>query len=225
MMRRPHAVIALAAAAVFLTIAVGPDAEGVRRWLGVSGLKVHVASLAIPLAIGVAARAPGAWTTVGLGLLALGLALQPDAAGAVALALALLALLALQRCAWTAAAAGLALLAACWTLVHPDALAPTAWAEGMPTTALAMGPVLGFLVALGLTLLPAPFVFVAARGRRRRPLAAALAVYWMALIVASLVAAFPSPLVGYGAGPILGYVISWALLRQGGVYQEPDRQR
>jgi hypothetical protein len=60
-----------------------------------------------------------------------------------------------------------------------------------------------------------PFVFIATQGRRRRPLAAALAGYWIGLIGASFIGAFPTPLVGFGVGPILGYVLSWALVRVG----------
>jgi cell division protein FtsW (lipid II flippase) len=214
-MRWPLATVWLCAAAILLTAMFGPDVEGVRRWAGTPAVAIHVGHLVTPLAIGVAARRPGPWSASALAALSLGLALQPDAAGLIALTAALGGLLALERNRWTAAALAAAALATLWALLNPDTLAPVSWVEGMPATALSMELWLGFLVALGLCLMPMPFLFIAAQGRRRRPLATALAAYWLALIGASLVAAFPTPLVGYGVGPILGYVLSWALLRVG----------
>lgn len=214
-MRWPLATLWLGVLAILLTLLFGPEVQGVRRWAGLAGAGIHVGHLVTPLAIGVAARRTGPWPAAGICALALGFALQPDAAAAVALTTALGLLLAFDPDRWTAGAFAAAAAAAAWTFAHPDPLAPVSWVEGMPQTALGLEPWLGFLVTLGLCLTPMPFVFIAAQGRRRRPLAAALAGYWIALIGASLVAAFPTPLVGYGAGPILGYVLSWALLRVG----------
>jgi hypothetical protein len=176
---------------------------------------IHVSHLIAPLAIGVAARRPGPAPAAGLAALSLGLALQPDAAALIALTAALGVLLATQRNGWTAVALGAASLAATWTLFHPALIPPVSWVERMPGTALEMELWLGFLVALGLCLMPMPFVFIAVQGRRRRSLAGALAAYWIGLIGVSLIGAFPTPLVGYGVSAILGYVLSWALLRVG----------
>lgn len=223
-MRWPLVTLWLSVLAILLTLLFGPDIQGVRRWAGPAGAAIHVGQLVAPLAIGVAARRPGPWSAAGLSALALGFALQPDAAATIAFAAALIALFAFAPNRWTAAALGAAVLACVWTLTHPDALAPVNWVEGMPQTALNLELWLGFLVALGLCLMPMPFVFIAAQGRRRRPLAGALAAYWVGLIVASLAGPFPTPLVGYGVGPILGYVLSWALLRVGPA-SPPVRQR
>ncbi|MFC3078019.1 hypothetical protein ACFODL_07975 [Phenylobacterium terrae] len=215
-MRWPLATLWLGVLAILLTLMFGPDIQGVRRWAGLPGAAIHIGHLVTPLAIGVAAKRPGPWPAAGLAALSLGFALQPDAAAAIALAAGLGVLLALEPNRWSAAGLAAAAAAAAWTLAHPDPLAPVRWVEGMPQTALDIEPWLGFLVCLGLCLMPMPFVFIAAQGRRRRPLAGALAAYWVGLIGASLIGAFPTPLVGYGVGPILGYVLSWALLRAGG---------
>lgn len=214
-MRWPGATLWLGALAILLTLMFGPEVNGVRRWAGMAGVALHVGHLVTPLAIAVAAHRPGRWSTLGLGLLILGFTLQPDAAALIGLSAALAALLVLTRDRWSALALAGALIAAAWSLAHPAEVAPMRWVEGMPQTALGMQLWLGFLVALGLCLMPAPFVFIATQGRRRRPLSAALAAYWIGLIGASFVGAFPTPLVGFGVGPILGYVLSWALVRAG----------
>lgn len=224
-MRHADWTAGFAAAAVLASLVLGPEIDGVRRWLGAPGLAIHVGHLVIPLALGAAARRASAWTGGGLAVLSLGLAAQPDAAAAFALASALGVLLALQRSLWIALGFAAAVAAAVWTILNPDALAPVPWVEGVAQTALQMELWLGFLVMLGLSLLPMPFLFVAVQGRRRRPLAGALAVYWSGLIAASFLGAFPTPLVGYGVGPILGYVLSWALLRSP-IQRRPEaRQR
>lgn len=214
-MRWPLGTLWLGVLAIFLTLLFGPDIQGVRRWAGPAAAAIHVGQLVTPLAIGVAARQPGPWSAAGLSVLALGFALQPDAAATIAFCAALITLFAFAPNRWTGAALVAAALACAWTLTHPDTLAPVSWVEGMPQTALSMELWLGFFVVLGLCLMPTPFVFIAFQGRRRRPLAAALAAYWVGLIGASFAGAFPTPVVGYGVGPILGYVLSWALLRVG----------
>lgn len=214
-MRWPLATLWLGVGAILLTLLFGPEIEGVRRWAGMAGVALHVGHLVTPLAIAVAACRPGPWPTTGLALLSLGFALQPDAAALVGLSAALGMLLAFSRSLWSAAALSVALVATVLALVHPAQVAPVAFVEGMPMTALRMQVWLGLLVAFGLCLLPVPFVFIATQGRRRRPLAAALAGYWIGLIGASFIGAFPTPLVGFGVGPILGYVLSWALVRVG----------
>lgn len=214
-MRWPLATLGLGVLAILLTLVVGAEADDVRRGAGGPGVAANLGYLAAPLALGVMARRPGAWSAAGLALLSLGFALQPDAAALIALTAALTVLVALDRDRWTAAALCAAALAAAWALSHPDPRPPIGWVEGMPQTALSMKLWLGFFVVLGLCLMPTPFVFIAVQGRRRRPLAAALAAYWVGLVGASFAGGFPTPLVGYGVGPILGYVLSWALLRVG----------
>lgn len=211
-MRWPLVTLAAAVAAILLTLMLKSDPAGVGGWSRPpAGL--HLGYIVTPLAIAVAAHRPGPWAAAGLAALSLALALQPDAPALIALTAALGALLALRRNGWTAAALAAAAFAAAWALNHP--IGPISWVEAMPETALQIELWLGFLVALGLCLMPMPFAFVAFQGRRRRALAGALAAYWIGLIGASLTGAFPTPLVGYGVGAILGYVLSWALLRIG----------
>lgn len=189
--------------------------QGVHRWIRLGPLALNAAFLAVPAAlIGLDRRMREgrtyeacAWG-VAVGALLL---LQPDASMASALALAAVPVL-LQgqknRAArWVALCALFALTVASW--LRPDPLEPVAHVEGMLSLAWTCGPGYGLLSLLSLAILFIPF----ALGARRQPvraLCAGNALLFAGLLLSTRFGAFPVPVLGGGASPILGYLLAAA---------------
>jgi hypothetical protein len=181
---------ALAAAAICATL-LAPDLEGVRRWIALGPLRVNVSAALAPwLLLGhdaprsaVRGRAAAAVLVAQVAHLA-----QPDAGQATALAVGI-ALSTRER----ALSAGVALLAAA-TWLRPDPLAPVAHVERVLALAAAQGAPSVAAAALAVAALLVPL--------RARPAAAA---YLLAALIVPLVGHFPVPVLGAGAGPVLGW--------------------
>lgn len=129
-------------------------------------------------------------------------ALQPDGAQSMALACAALPLLARRGARANVTAAALVVLAVvAWR--RPDPLPPLAHVEGTWLRAAALGPAwlasaLGSIAFLVLTL-------VRSSATTRHALAAA--GWLVGASVASTLGAFPVPLLGAGAAPVLGFFV------------------
>jgi hypothetical protein len=204
-------------AGTFIDSGVG----GVHRWVRVGPALLYSSSIAAPLLIlvfGRPAMDSMRWSTLlSGGCVSLALAFQPDAAQTMAFSGALITLwlLKAQRTAitWIAILAQLACIALAWS--RPDPLPPVRYVEGIVLLA-AKGGLPLLLAALGtLVLLPLPFFFLARRGDHLSR-AWALGVYFSACLIAPIFGAFPVPVMGFGASPIIGYVLAltWLLSRQ-----------
>jgi hypothetical protein len=201
-------------AGTFLDSGIG----GVHRWIRLGPAVLYSAAIAAPLliiALGRPAMDSRGWPTfLGGGGVALALALQPDAAQTTAFCGALLTLWLLrpQRTAvtWMAMLALLGCVALAWA--RPDPLPPVRYVEGIVLLAAKGGfPLL--LMALGaLALLPLPFFLCAPRGVRCSR-AWALGIYVSTCLLAPMLGAFPVPVMGFGASPMLGYflALTWLL--------------
>ena len=193
--------------------------DGVHRWISLGPVRLQASAAFLPwLLAGVGVSAPR--------LRALGLALvlgaqlvhlaQPDAAQATALALGLLPLLVggtlVRRGTGLALAAALLLLAAAsWTRVDP--LAPVDHVERVLRLAFSWGPLwsLAAVIAQGLLLLP----WVLARGQPGEAAARgrlAFALYFATTVGVTFLGPFPVPVMGAGAGPVLGWYALVTLL-------------
>jgi hypothetical protein len=135
------------------------------------------------------------------------LVLQPDASQLTAFALAMLVLLAapsshlLRRLALSAVL--LCCTAVAWRA--PDPLVPVRYVEGVLNLAAEVSP-FALLAALISAALPViAFVWVARATRSRGTFA--VAVYYASLFALAPLQATPVPLLGFGAGPILGYFL------------------
>ncbi len=206
----PHglglALCVLLAASLLLPWLLGGGAQS--RWLALGAFRLHLAPVVLPpllvlLAHATAHKTPGAaWAVPGTLLLAgVALAMQPDPAQLLAFTLAAgvvcwplrphrgLAALAL------ALAAGLNLLA--WRRQTP--LDPVPHVEGILHMAWTQGPAL-----FGLAVLGAGAVLATLLGLRRRD-AGSAALYFATLYALAPLQITPVPLVGWGAGPLLGF--------------------
>jgi len=190
--------------------------DGVHRWVSAGPVQLHAGFIALPVLIifaGTVARSGSSrarWIAdAGIVVAAATLAFQPDASQAIAFAAAVVVVV-LQRSAasridWIAVAVcvGSSILA----LSRPDPLEAVPHVEGIVHLAASTG--LAWLVAsiVALMLLPIPFVLNWIRHRDHHE-EISLAVYFVTVCIAALVAPFPVPVLGFGLSPVLGYFVA-----------------
>jgi hypothetical protein len=142
---------------------------------------------------------------------ALDLALQLDRAmaGALVAGLAALAVTVRDRQGLLALAAALIVFAV--TLARPDTLPPTAFIEQVYANVFGVSALAGLALLAGSALLLLPLLAL------DRTAALAFAAVWLAILVASILGNYPTPLLGYSGSGIIGYLLGLAVL--------PGRQR
>lgn len=189
-------------------LVAGVSMEGVRRWVALGPIQLHAASLLVPLAVWLAAQRLETATAIPLGAILLVLAAQPDAASVLALTLALGAVALLdkskRRIAGALVIVGVASLA--WALSRPDPLPAVGHVELVIRRAFEASPTLGPLAAVALIAVPLAMLWT-----RRAPAALALAAAWAGFVLANLIANYPAPVIGAGAAPVLGWLLSVGL--------------
>ncbi|MEW6022758.1 MAG: FtsW/RodA/SpoVE family cell cycle protein [Pseudomonadota bacterium] len=207
----------LGGAILLVTIAVlvaGVEIEGARRWLRVGPVLLHPASLLGSILLLALARGPGnAWCTIPSGAAIVCFGLGNDGAASLAFALGSSALLLVERKEWKTLLP-LCVLAWCmaaWGWTRPDTLAPVPWVEQIISQTWTASELLGIAAGVLLAMLPLPFVLAALEpGRRSAGLA--LAGFWIGLLVAGLVGNYPVPVIGYGASPVIGWLLALRLV-------------
>lgn len=180
----------------------GAPVDGVRRWVGIGPVRLHLGYLTLPLLVLLTARLPGL-PALALLLAALGATvLQPDLAATAALTASML-VAAVQRLGVAGRIMAVSSLMACYYLLgQPDTLAPVRFVEHVQRDAWAVQPAAGAALTLaGL----APLLLL----RQAAPLAAFL----VAAGLMAFAGPYPSILIGYGAAPILGFGLALAALR------------
>jgi cell division protein FtsW (lipid II flippase) len=190
---------------------VAPGIAGVHRWLPLGPLRVNASAALAPwllLALADADRARR-WGAVAaaVGVQAVHL-VQPDAAQATALALGALPLLLGRvgnlRVGITVAAILLGLAAAAWS--RPDPLPALPHVERVLSLTVARGPLWAAAGALATAALFAP-ALLGLRGSGHG-VGAGAALYLAGQLGATFVGNYPVPVLGAGAGPVLGW---WGL--------------
>lgn len=193
---------------------------GPERWLTVGGVRVYVASALLPALLLALARALDSsstaprwpWFVMPAALWAL--SAQPDASQATAFGLA--CALPLAR---ASAGAGIATLVAAtlaagvaWAWWQPDPLLPVPYVEGVLDLARAAGP--AALVAALATLALPPFLLARQARASNDTALLSVAIYYVAIDVLAWRQLTPMPLLGFGAGPIVGYALMVAAVRR-----------
>lgn len=207
---------------------LSPGIDGVHRWLVLGPVRLNASTMVGPwLLAGVhaeARRSPGRALAL-LGALLLVHVLQPDAAQATALALGGLVLIwrapAVTR-AVQASAVVVTLVLAGLAWSRPDPLLALDHVERVLVLGLASGPGLALATAAAMALLLAPMVVARGRAGAAGALALAFAVYLLASVAATFVGAYPVPVMGAGAGPVLGWYAMAAYLRCAAAPGTPD---
>lgn len=183
----------------------GPD-----RWLVLGGARLYVASVVLPVTLlllgAPSVRAPGIYALSVIAASA-ALVLQPDASQMSAFAIGMLALLVASSFQLRLRLALLAVLLSCTVIAWriPDPLAPVRHVEGVFSLAAEVSP-LALVAALTSAILP--LVALAWTAWRMRSSGVfAVAVYYASLYALAPLQVTPVPLLGFGAGPILGYFL------------------
>jgi cell division protein FtsW (lipid II flippase) len=202
-------VFAMAAVAVLAPLLLSPPI-GPQRWISFSGFRLYAASAVLPAALLCFASAPPRQHTlhiVWVWLIALALAMQPDAAQVTAFAVAAaVALLRMNQPARYKIVALLALVAcSAWAWTKPDPLQPVPHVEGVLALAATAG---WFALSAALVSLAIPVACLAWLGRRTGHTALiVVAVYYMCIGCFAAAQLTPMPLLGFGAGPIIGFFL------------------
>ncbi|WP_396627466.1 hypothetical protein [Luteitalea sp.] len=185
-------------------------ADAPRRWLDLGAVRLYAAPLVLPALVLCCAfmrrtgGSRGGFADAALLAAGGGLALQPDASQLLALSVAAAVTLWSERGTQgrsTLTVSCLALLTA-WTFTRPDPLQPVPHVEGVFALALAHS------AAAGAAVVSASAMFVAGLWAR---VDRSIAAYYAALFACSVAGLTPAPLIGYGAGPWLGYGLFVAL--------------
>jgi hypothetical protein len=92
------------------------------------------------------------------------------------------------------------------TLARPDTLPPTAFVEQVYASAFGFSALAGLALLAGSTLLLLPLLAL------QRTDATVFAAVWLAILAASVLGNYPTPLLGYGGSGILGYLLCLAAL-------------
>jgi hypothetical protein len=211
---RPGMIAALALVGLMAApLLIGPEVDGVRRWLALGPLQLHAGMVVVPALAVIAATLSSRQALPVLALAGLIAARQPDLATALALCAAAAAIAVVQLhdpIRWLALLpTGAALL---WCLMHRDTLAPVPFVEGLWSDAAARAPLL-LAAMLGslLLVIAAPLHRWSAMKREQRAVGAAFSAVVLGYMLASVIGAYPVPLFGGGAAPIIGLMLASAL--------------
>jgi hypothetical protein len=199
--------IAIAVIVIALSL-LGPEQEGVHRWLGLGPIQLNTAALVLPAAIAVFNRTSAAIAVPCFAVIAALLAWQPDISQLAGFLLAAI-ILATARFGWRGAAGSIAISAAALALClfRPDPLAPVAHVEGIFTLAAGQSPLLAIAMAISLAAAVLSPLLIRSGGGSGWLTPLALAAYFAATALAPLFGAYPVPLAGYG----LSFVVGWWL--------------
>ena len=219
---RARVIPALSVLAFVLLLATlgSPGMDGVHRWLPLGPLRLHASAAFLPWLLGglvsPSARARMFSLALVLGAQLVHLA-QPDAAQATALAVGLLPLLprgTLPRRGLGLALAGLFLLLAAASWTRADPLAPVDYVERVLVLAISSGPLWTLAAGVAGGLLFLPLLLEARRSGTAHPEAGlAFALYFATTLGVTFLGHFPVPVMGAGAGPVLGWYAMVTLLR------------
>jgi len=183
--------------------------EGPKRWLALGAARLYVAPIVLPLIVfllgaHVRSRLVCFVSTIGA---AIALVLQPDAAqlSAFSLAMILVLLLApMPRLLGLAVSAFLICFAfVAWRI--PDTLAPVRYVEGIFQLASEVS-LFALIAAIISAALPVIALIWIARTAASKAVMA-VAIYYACLFAMAPLQVTPVPLAGFGAGPILGYML------------------
>lgn len=199
----------LAMAALLLATGLfGASVEGAARWVRVNGFALQPSLILVPAMLVAFARCRTAFATAGIVAAAVAMAVQPDRAmaGMMVAGLAVLAILRADR--FVAAALGASSVCFVVTLVRPDTLPAAAFVDQVLRSSFDVHPLAGVAVLAGLALLLVPAVLGWRFDPLHRATHATFGAAWLAAIAAAGLGNYPTPIVGYGASAIFGYVLS-----------------
>lgn len=211
-----------------LAIPLLGDSSGPERWISVGPLRLYAAPLLLPSFIAACSVFIGKGgkhqmiffaSILGGALL---LAMQPDASQVLALLVASAVIV--VRCRFGAFQSGIIffplVMITMWAFSLPDPLEPVPHVEEVFALALGHSLFAGVVIIASAIALIVGLLFQSFKG----PFwLSAVAAYYAVLFVCSTTGITPAPVVGYGAGPILGFGLMIGLLRSLELDNPPDK--
>ena len=188
----------------------GVASEGASRWLSIGGLAVQPGLILVPILVTAFAARADQWSVAAVTIAVLAIALQPDR-GVAAMLLAGAAVVAVRTPEPKQLAVGLVALAgSVAALLQPDTLGAMPYVDQILYTSFGVSPFAGLAVWAGIAVMVVPAFIMWQTGPAAS--VAAFAALWAAAILAAAVGNYPTPLVGYGASAIIGYLLGLAPL-------------
>ena len=210
-----------AAPAAIASTFLSDGLNGVHRWVFLGPVRLHIASIVLPLLLirlAAPAKRQTAFAWFAALLTAALLILQPD--GSEASAFICSALSIIIACAGGRRPLlflGTFVVLTCFAIVWitPDRLPSVAYVEGIIKMAALLHPAVAVCGILGVAILPIPFLYEATTGYRTKRVAAlAVGLYFLVIILISAgTGQYPIIFFGDGASPILGYYLAWRAIQ------------
>jgi len=198
--------------ALLATALYGHSLDGTTRWVRAGFMALQPGLILVPLLAILFSRDQNGMTTMAVVIAAAALALQPDRASAGALTAGVAALAMTMPDRRVLLALFATSIAFVITLVRPDRLPAQAFVEKVLFTAFETHWLAGLAVWIGVACMLVPAIAGRVQHADNRATYAVFGVVWLGLVSASVLGAYPTPLVGYGASSILGYMLSLAAL-------------
>lgn len=202
----------LMAAALLATSLFGSQVEGAARWVSIAGLYIQPSLILLPVMMVGFAQSRTVIATLAIIIAAIALAIQPDRAMSGMLAAGLGALVTMRRDGRAVIAFVASVAAFVVTMLKADNLPAVPYVDQIVYLAFDVHFVAGLAVLLGLGVLLFPAVAGWVNDRADGPIYAVFGAAWLAAIAAAALGNYPTPVVGYSGGAILGYVLSLAML-------------
>lgn len=201
MLRRMLTIALLAL--LFVPLLSGPSLQGVARWLPLGPLIVHSGMLVLPALAVLAARDPDYAAPIVLAALFAAF-LQPDAATGFAITFAAVALHDVTR-DWRVGVAAILAFFATLVMAMRGELPPQQFVERIFVDLLIAAPLAA--AALFMTLVAAFFLMLW-RAPASKPVRYAMAGALFGFVLMALLSHYPTPMVGYGAAPVVGFALA-----------------
>jgi hypothetical protein len=211
--RGPALAIVMLSLVLFGASLAGPEVDGVHRWLRIGPLSLHAGMLVMPTLAVLLPRCDSRIAFSAVSISAVLAAIQPDTASALAVAALAAGAFLGARNRWNLAAALVATIGFGVTCLQRGDLQTVRFVESVVRDAVAMHPLVGSaLAALAILAIGAPMRAMPV-AREFRAAHFAWAGCLSGYFLASLIGPYPTPLIGYGASPIIGFAIGLALLK------------
>lgn len=189
------------------------------RWLKLKGLRLYFSAAVLPVAIYLLARLHWRLRFPAMGNLALFsvfvllLAAQPDLSQALAFTLAAIFIVWHRADSLLLKVGGSAVWAVLcsWCWQQADPLQPVPYVEGVIQLAASAGDFAMIAAIISIALLPLGLFLIGIK--RSMPELIPISLYYIVIMICAFRGLTPMPLLGFGAGPVLGYFVLLAVRR------------
>lgn len=190
---------------------IGPNIDGVHRWLRIPFFTLNIATIVIPITIVAFYRLieekQYVLSLMGTIVIAVFLFLQPDASQLLAFSLPMIVQLLKSKISKviTTSFSIVLLLLTVKSWIELDSLQPVNYTEGILTMVYDTSIVL-YIIGIA-SLLWIPICFLVLCQKQSRNIFVGITTYYWMMIFATFVGNFPVPFMGFGLSPILGFYI------------------